>query len=161
MVDPRRLSCQEILVLEQPCDLRGDSGIRLPEPSIFIDEGATDIVTVLRIVGSGLADGFGMKVTRIGGLQPMSVFRDMRGRHLPHTADDSWGGDIIAAACTHIGATVDPKRFEGVWLAQPISKVTTTHLTESASVGSLVAPRQWLGCRPVGGIQEQVAVFLA
>ena len=29
----------------------------------------------------------------------------------------SWGGDIIAAACTHIGATVAPELLEGVWLA--------------------------------------------
>ena len=111
-------SCKDVpFVLEQPCDsLEEIASIRpmLNHP-VFIDEGATDIATVLRIVGSGLADGFGMKVTRIGGLQPMSVFRDIcEARHLPHTADDSWGGDIIAAACTHIGATVDPKRMEGV-----------------------------------------------
>lgn len=116
-------SCQEVpFVLEQPCDsLEEIASIRpmLNHP-VFVDEGATDIATVLRIVGSGLADGFGMKVTRIGGLQPMSVFRDIcEARHLPHTADDSWGGDIIAAACTQVGATVDPKRMEGVWLAQP------------------------------------------
>jgi L-alanine-DL-glutamate epimerase-like enolase superfamily enzyme len=50
----------------------------------------------------------------------MSSFRDMcEARHLPHTADDSWGGDIIAAACVHMGATVNPKTFEGTWLAQP------------------------------------------
>ena len=28
-------------------------------------------------------------------------------------------GDIIAAACVHIGATIKPKLFEGTWLAQP------------------------------------------
>ncbi|MEO1650606.1 MAG: enolase C-terminal domain-like protein, partial [Pseudomonadota bacterium] len=37
----------------------------------------------------------------------------------PQTCDDSWGGDIIAAACTHIGATVRPDLFEGAWLAAP------------------------------------------
>ena len=38
---------------------------------------------------------------------------------MSHTCDDAWGGDIIAAACTHIGATVHPRLMEGVWLAQP------------------------------------------
>ena len=38
---------------------------------------------------------------------------------MPHTSDDSWGGDIIAAACVHLGATVAPNRLQGVWLAQP------------------------------------------
>jgi L-alanine-DL-glutamate epimerase-like enolase superfamily enzyme len=61
-----------------------------------------------------------MKVTRIGGLQAMTTVRDIcEARSMPHTCDDAWGGDIIAAACTHIGATVDPSRLEGVWLAAP------------------------------------------
>ena len=38
---------------------------------------------------------------------------------MPHTCDDAWGGDIIHAACTHIGATVSPRLNEGVWLAAP------------------------------------------
>ena len=38
---------------------------------------------------------------------------------LPHTCDDSWGGDIIAAACLHIGATVAPNLCEGIWIAAP------------------------------------------
>ncbi len=60
------------------------------------------------------------KVTRIGGLHPMRAFRDIcAARTLPHTCDDSWGGDIMAAACTHVGATVQPRLMEGAWLAQP------------------------------------------
>jgi len=50
----------------------------------------------------------------------MAAFRDVcEARNLPHTCDDSWGGDIIAAACTHIGSTVKPHLLEGVWLAAP------------------------------------------
>ena len=37
----------------------------------------------------------------------------------PHTCDDSWGGDIIAAACVHMGATVRPELLQGVWIAAP------------------------------------------
>ena len=50
----------------------------------------------------------------------MRTIRDIcHAYSLPHTCDDSWGGDIIAAACTHIGSTVRPKLLEGVWLAAP------------------------------------------
>ena len=50
----------------------------------------------------------------------MATFRDIcEARSLPHTCDDAWGGDIIAAACTHVGATVAPRLMEGVWLAAP------------------------------------------
>jgi L-alanine-DL-glutamate epimerase-like enolase superfamily enzyme len=117
-------ACRDIpFVMEQPCNtieelaaIRG----RLHHP-LYVDESGEDINTVLRLVGAGLVDGFGMKVTRIGGLRPMCTFRDIcEARGLPHTCDDSWGGDIIAAACTHVGATVNPRLMEGVWLAEPL-----------------------------------------
>jgi L-alanine-DL-glutamate epimerase-like enolase superfamily enzyme len=109
-------------IMEQPCntvdDLRAIRGH--VQHGIYMDENAVDLATVISAAGSGLVDGFGMKVTRIGGLHPMRAFRDIcEARGLPHTCDDSWGGDIIAAACTHIGATVQPRLMEGVWLAQP------------------------------------------
>ncbi|MFO1049031.1 MAG: enolase C-terminal domain-like protein [Geminicoccaceae bacterium] len=123
--DALRLSqaCRDVpFVLEQPCNtLEEIAAIRgqLAHP-VYIDESGEDLAAVLRVVGAGLCDGFGMKVTRIGGLQPMTAFRDIcEARALPHTCDDAWGGDIIAAACTHIGATVAPRLLEGVWLAQP------------------------------------------
>jgi 4-hydroxyproline betaine 2-epimerase len=123
--DALRLSqaCRDVsFVLEQPCNtleeiaaIRG----RLAHP-VYLDESGEDLAAVLRVVGAGLCDGFGMKVTRIGGLQPMATFRDIcEARSMPHTCDDAWGGDIIAAACTHVGATVSPRLMEGVWLAQP------------------------------------------
>jgi L-alanine-DL-glutamate epimerase-like enolase superfamily enzyme len=50
----------------------------------------------------------------------MRAFRNLcTARNLPHTCDDAWGGDIIAAACAHMGATIAAERHEGVWLAQP------------------------------------------
>ena len=123
--DALRISreCRDIpLVLEQPCNtleeiamLRG----RLSHP-LYLDESAADLNAVLRAIGEGLCDGFGMKITRLGGLLPFTAFRDLcAARSLPHTCDDAWGGDIIAAACAHIAATVEPRLLEGVWLAQP------------------------------------------
>lgn len=109
-------------VLEQPCDTADDLRMIRAQihHAIYMDENAVDLPAVIGAVGTGLVDGFGMKITRIGGLQPMQTFRDVcDARSLPHTCDDSWGGDIIAAACTHVGATVRPRLLEGVWLAQP------------------------------------------
>lgn len=115
--------CTDIpLVLEQPCNTLEEIAAVRPQivHAIYLDEAADSLNTVLRAVGSGLCDGFGMKVTRIGGLAPFRAFRDVcETRAMPHTCDDSWGGDIIAAACTHIGATVAPRLLEGVWLAAP------------------------------------------
>ena len=123
--DALRLSneCRHIpFVFEQPCNsLEEIVSVhpRLNHP-VYIDESGIDIATVMRSIGLGIADGFGMKVTRIGGLHQMSLFSGLCEAHnLPHTCDDAWGGDIINAACTHMGATINPKLFEGSWLAQP------------------------------------------
>ncbi|MDC0913657.1 mandelate racemase/muconate lactonizing enzyme family protein, partial [Paracoccaceae bacterium] len=109
-------------IMEQPCNTVQDLEKIRPQVNhaIFMDENSVDLPTVIQAVGRELVDGFGMKVTRIGGLQPMQTFRNIcEARSLPHTCDDAWGGDIIAAACTHMGATVQPRLFEGAWLAQP------------------------------------------
>jgi L-alanine-DL-glutamate epimerase-like enolase superfamily enzyme len=114
--------CADIpFVFEQPCNtmaevktLRG----RVVHP-VYLDENTEDLNIVLTAIGDGIADGFGFKVTRLGGLSRIAVARDMCAlRSLPHTCDDAWGGDIIAAACAHIGSTVEPSRCEGVWIAQ-------------------------------------------
>lgn len=123
--DALRLSreCPDIpFIMEQPCNtIEEIAAIRNQlHHAVYIDENGEDLATVLRVVGAGLCDGFGMKVTRIGGLHAMATFRDIcEARAMPHTCDDAWGGDIIAAACTHIGATVSPRLMEGVWLAAP------------------------------------------
>ncbi|WP_421704290.1 mandelate racemase/muconate lactonizing enzyme family protein [Aliiroseovarius sp.] len=109
-------------IMEQPCNTVQDLEKIRPQVShgLYMDENSVDLNTVISAAGTGLVDGFGMKVTRIGGLTPMRAFRDIcEARNLPHTCDDSWGGDIIAAACTQIGATVKPELCEGIWLAAP------------------------------------------
>ena len=123
--DTLRLSreCQDIpFILEQPCNTIEEIESIRPQLShaVYLDEAAVDLATVVRAAGRGLCDGFSMKVTRLGGLRAMSAFRDVcAARSMPHSCDDAWGGDVIAAACAHIGATVDPRLNEGVWIAEP------------------------------------------
>lgn len=117
-----RLTAEVNYVMEQPCDtIEEVASIRpvLQHP-VYLDESTESLNVVLRAVAMGIADGFGFKVTRVGGLSTLRTIRDIcRARSLPHTCDDAWGGDIIAAACVHIGATVDPHLCEGVWIAAP------------------------------------------
>ncbi|MCE2516871.1 MAG: mandelate racemase/muconate lactonizing enzyme family protein [Alphaproteobacteria bacterium] len=123
--DALRMSreCPDIpFIMEQPCNtIEEVRKIRTQiSHGIYLDENSINLNTVIHAAATGLVDGFGMKVTRIGGLMNMVTFREICANlSLPHTCDDSWGGDIIAAACTHIGATVAPRLLEGVWLAQP------------------------------------------
>ena len=100
--------------MEEVATLKG----RVVHP-VYLDENTEDLRAVLTAIASGIADGFGFKVTRLGGLSKIATARDMCAlRSLPHTCDDAWGGDMIAAACAHIGSTVDPRLFEGTWIAQ-------------------------------------------
>ena len=97
---------------------------RAAAPRVYLDENTENLNSVLRAISLGICDGFGLKVTRLGGLGTMATVRDIcESRSMPHTCDDSWGGDIIAAACVHIGATVQPRLLEGVWLAEPYMDV--------------------------------------
>lgn len=109
-------------VMEQPCSTYEEVAAlrrRIHHP-IYLDESTEGLDVILRAVGERVCDGFGLKVTRLGGLSAMRTIRDIcNTANLPMTCDDSWGGDIIAAACTHIGATVPPRLFEGAWLAAP------------------------------------------
>lgn len=125
MRDALRLSttCAAVpFVFEQPCAtmeevmaLRG----RIHH-AIYLDENTESLNAVLRAISSNAADGFGFKVTRLGGLSNAAVARDLCAlRSLPHTCDDAWGGDVIAAACVHLAATVDPRLMEGAWIAEP------------------------------------------
>lgn len=110
------------LILEQPCATLDEIATikgQLCHP-VYLDEVTEDVNIVVRTIGDRLADGFGMKITRIGGISAMLTVRDLcEARGLPHTVDDNWGGDIIAAACVHVGATVVPRLFEGAWIASP------------------------------------------
>ena len=116
-------ACADVpFVMEQPC--RTNDELRQLRPllghPLYMDETSYDVGTVISAAGSGLVDGFGLKLTRLGGLHPMTTVRDIcAARNLPHTCDDAWGGDILAAACTHLGATVRSDLLEGVWLAAP------------------------------------------
>ncbi|MER9637908.1 mandelate racemase/muconate lactonizing enzyme family protein [Mesorhizobium sp. M0228] len=114
--------CQTIpFVFEQPCNTMDEVATlkgRVTHP-IYLDENTEDQNAVLRAISLGIADGFGFKVTRLGGLTKMATMRDLCAiRSLPHSCDDAWGGDIIAAACVHLASTVEPRRFEGAWIAQ-------------------------------------------
>ena len=110
------------IVLEQPCNTMAEiAGIRpqLNHP-VYLDENTQSLGDVLDAIGAGLCDGFGFKVSRLGGLGNLRTARDIcKVRSLPHTCDDGFGGDIISAACAHAGATVETHLNEGVWISEP------------------------------------------
>ncbi len=115
-------ACRDVaLTIEQPCnsyaELRALVG-KLCHP-MFVDESATDLQAVTAAIEDGVADGFGLKVSRVGGLTAMQAIRDVCAAHRrPHTLEDTWGGDIVWATTVHMAATVEPAQLDCTWLSQ-------------------------------------------
>ncbi|MEI9403746.1 mandelate racemase/muconate lactonizing enzyme family protein [Mesorhizobium argentiipisi] len=158
--------CQQIpFIFEQPCNTMDEIATlkgRVTHP-VYLDESTEDQNAVLRAISLGIADGFGFKVTRLGGLTKMTTVRDLCTiRSLPHSCDDAWGGDIIAAACVHLAATVEPRRMEGTWIAQEYIK---GHFDQKHPVvikqGHIAVPqRPGLGVKPEPGMfGKAVAIY--
>ena len=116
-------ACRSLrLAIEQPCrtyDEHRRIADKLHHP-LFLDESTVDVSTVTAAIADGVAQGFGMKLSRIGGLTPLRLVRDLCAEHgVPLTIDDTWGGDLTAAATAHLGATVPDPVMEGTWISQP------------------------------------------
>ena len=115
------LACRDIpFVLEQPCNTMEEvAAIRpqIPHP-IALDENIEGITDLIRVLSMNACDTLGLKLTRVGGLNAMVSLREIcEARNLPHTCEDSWGGDILSAAILHIAATIKPNLLESVWTA--------------------------------------------
>jgi L-alanine-DL-glutamate epimerase-like enolase superfamily enzyme len=144
------------LVLEQPCNSFEENATvsaRVAHP-VFLDEAVVDLRALVRAITEGVAQGFGLKLTRAGGVSGMRALRDVcDAYHMPHTCDDAWGGDVIAAACVHIAATVRPHLLQGAWIAAP-------HLAEHYDAEHPIAVRDGSIPVPTGiglGVRPNVA----
>jgi 4-hydroxyproline betaine 2-epimerase len=146
------------IAFEQPCnsveEMRSLKG-RLKHP-LYWDESTTSPTTVIDALGQGYCDGLGMKITRVGGISAILAVRDMAiAKGVKLSVDDSWGGDIIAAACTHVGATVPPRLFRGTWLAKPY---LTGNYGADADINILNGFID-LPTKPGLGIEPDVSIF--
>lgn len=151
-------ACRHIpLILEQPCNTVNEiasirSQLRHP---VYLDESVQNINIVLDVISRGVCDGFGLKLARLGGLTHMRTVREIcHACSMPHTCDDTWGGDIIAAACVQIGATVQEKLSEGVWIAAPYIE---HHYDEHGGIKIIdglipLPPGPGLGVQPAAGV---------
>jgi len=128
--------------MEQPCQTYDECAAAKPSllHPLLLDECAKDLATVAKGISSGVANGFGMKLTRVGGLTGMRAVRDLcLATHTPTSFDDSWGGDVIAAACVHIGSTMPPALSRGAWISHPYHQTHYDELNGPRIEGGRVA----------------------
>jgi L-alanine-DL-glutamate epimerase-like enolase superfamily enzyme len=115
--------------LEQPCPtLEECAAVRAVTslPMIY-DEVVTDLPSLLAAVRQGGAGGINLKVSRVGGLSQARIIRDAcEALGVSMTIEDSWGGDLVTAAVSHLAATVRPEllftaSFMNDWTAEHIA----------------------------------------
>jgi L-alanine-DL-glutamate epimerase-like enolase superfamily enzyme len=99
------------LFLEQPCQtyeecLRVRAHTALP---MILDEVIVDLQDLLRAWNDHALEGINLKISRVGGLTPGRVIRDAAQQlGLIVNIEDSWGGDVISAAVSHLAASTAP-----------------------------------------------------
>ena len=109
IVAARLLENLERLRLEQPCPTLEEclAVRRLTSLPMVLDEVITDITVLVSAASLDAMDHVNLKIGRVGGLTRARAMRDAAvalGMRL--TIEDSWGGDLVAAAVAHLAAAV-------------------------------------------------------
>ncbi len=97
--------------LEQPCRRFEDvlhvrRATTLP---LILDESVTDADSLVAAVRRAGACGVNLKIGKVGGLTPARRLRDLAvALGASVTIEDTWGGDVAAAAIAHLAASTPP-----------------------------------------------------
>jgi L-alanine-DL-glutamate epimerase-like enolase superfamily enzyme len=100
--------------MEQPCptydqSLRVRRNVTLP---FNLDEVIDSFEVLNRAISDGAMDGVNLKISRWGGLTKAKLARDIcEQAGLMMTLEDSWGGDVTAAAIAAFAGSVNPQYY--------------------------------------------------
>jgi L-alanine-DL-glutamate epimerase-like enolase superfamily enzyme len=111
IVAARLLERFDRLRLEQPCStLEACLTVRrISRLPMVLDEVITDLPTLVRAVAADAMDHINLKIGRVGGLTKARLMRDAAAElGLKLTIEDSWGGDLVTAAVSHLAAATPP-----------------------------------------------------
>ncbi len=145
IVAARLLESLPRVYLEQPCPTldecaRVRSITSLP---MIYDEIVTDVPSMLAAVREGGGGAVNLKISRVGGLSKARVLRDLaEALGIALTIEDTWGGDVVTAAVSHLAATVRP---EALFTASFMNDWVNEHIA-----GYQPRSRQGVGSPPGG-----------
>ncbi len=117
IVAARLLERFDRLRLEEPCStLEACLSVRrVSRLPMVLDELITDLPTLVRAVASDAMDHINLKIGRVGGLTKARLMRDAAVElGLMLTIEDSWGGDLVTAAVSHLAAATPPEALFAV-----------------------------------------------
>jgi cis-L-3-hydroxyproline dehydratase len=108
IVAVRLLEPLQRVYVEQPCaTLEECLAVRrqttLP---MVLDEIITDVPSLLRAAAARGLEAFNLKISKVGGLSKARLMRDVaEALGLRVTIEDTWGGDLVTAAVSHLAAS--------------------------------------------------------
>jgi cis-L-3-hydroxyproline dehydratase len=102
--------CERVF-FEQPCPTLEECLIvrqRTTLPMV-LDECITDVQSLLRAYEAKALEAFNLKISKVGGLTKAKLMRDLAVQlGLRVTIEDTWGGDIVTTAVSHLAASTPP-----------------------------------------------------
>ena len=138
------------IMVEQPCETLDDiAAIRpLHSAPVSVDESLVTVQDAARIARDGLAEVFGIKLNRVGGLTKAARMRDIALAHGIDMFVMATGGSVLAdAEALHLAATIPDANCHAVWACQdmltvdiaggrgPRNRAGHLHLPEAPGLG--------------------------
>ena len=111
VVAARAIEPLERVFFEQPCPTMEECLVvrRRTTLPMVLDECITDVQSVLRAYGERAFEAFNLKISKVGGLTRAKLMRDLAvALGLRVTIEDTWGGDLVTAAVSHLAASTPP-----------------------------------------------------
>jgi L-alanine-DL-glutamate epimerase-like enolase superfamily enzyme len=108
----RRLEGVGNLIFEQPCATLDECLHirRVSDLPMGLDEVIVDPASLAEAVARGAMESINLKIGRVGGLTQARQVRDLADAlGITVTVEDTWGGDVVTAAVSHLAASTAPE----------------------------------------------------
>jgi L-alanine-DL-glutamate epimerase-like enolase superfamily enzyme len=103
--------------VEQPCRTTEDCALAARNTALplVLDESVVTVSDVFAAKYQAGASSINVKISRVGGLTQAARIRDlMQELNLTVSLEDTWGGDVITAAVSHLAASTRPESMLNV-----------------------------------------------
>lgn len=103
------------IFIEQPCRETDDCifAMRHSALPLVLDESIITLQDAFRAKYDAGAVSINIKISRVGGLTQAARMRDlMQDLDLMISVEDTWGGDVVTAAVSHLAASTRPENFQ-------------------------------------------------
>ncbi|MEO1796250.1 MAG: enolase C-terminal domain-like protein [Pseudomonadota bacterium] len=158
-------ACSDLQVMyEQPCETLDDIAAIAPRHAapVSVDESLVTLQDAARIARDGIAEVFGIKLNRVGGLTKAARIRDIALAHGIEMFVMATGGTVLAdTEALHLAATIPDASCHAVWACQDMITVDVAEGRGPRNVdGHLTLPEApGLGVHPEESALTHVATY--